>query len=31
MLIVTLAGLVPLTAFLTAVHFSRQEEEEKDR
>ncbi|MBR6131597.1 MAG: hypothetical protein IKQ20_07030 [Bacteroidales bacterium] len=31
MLIVTLAGLVPLTAFMTAVHFSRQEEEEKDR
>lgn len=31
MLIVTLAGLVPLTAFMTAVHFSRQEEEERDR
>ena len=31
MLIVTLAGLVPLTAFMTAVHFSRQEDEEKER
>ena len=31
LLIVTLAGLVPLAAFMTAIHFSRQEDEEKER